>query len=291
MNSHCLIALLLNYSIVWAIMYAQKFIVLAALCLTTVTTTYTYVKIWHMERLLQKPFWTSLISTFPDAQIRDTDQQTVSIAELFAPCPSNRIPNSIVNGNNLNDKMRQYYNLLTIVFNDALAWNLRYLCALQSFHDKYNLKWGIENHITVLIGHYYYIYSIMQGALMFVSVKYPHDDDDAPPLDDQLYRDLLKLLSVRGHPIDDMFGTLKEMSARLEQFLKNNSDVVSWRNSMEDKNAMKKHVVLVATSKITEEDRIMKSKLFLTRVNQRFLEDFEGIGFVYDEKKDVTSRI
>lgn len=188
-------------------------------------SVHTSADVWKMEVLLRKLFWADLVRSYPNAQIRDTDQQTVGVGELFEPCSSN---GKIVNESNLNDKVRQYYNLLTIVFSDTLAWNLRYFSLLKRFHGENNSSWDLNDHTFALVGHLFPVHSMMLGSLSFVSSMYRANDEGnsnggrLPPLDLQLQEDLRKLRSVWWCPMDDMFGSLDQISVGVHNFLRYN---------------------------------------------------------------------
>lgn len=265
-------------------MYAYiKCIEFAVFCLITATRA-MLIEEWHMNQLLAKPFWETLISTYPNAQILDFNQRTVSVAELFDPCP---FDGQIVNQRNFNDKVRQFYNLLTIVFSDALAWNLRYFEILKRFHSQNDLSWDLNSHIMTYAVESNQNYSAMYSVLSLIRSMYR----DAPPLDRQLYTDLRNLVIIAWFSPTEMFRVLWQTKDRLTETLNNNPHIETWSNRTTGVPARYIHMVSMATSECTEKGGTPYELSHLKVVNEQYFQIFREIGFAYDKNTSVASFI
>lgn len=269
-------------------MNAQKCIACAAFCLT-IAIVPTSANIWQMmETLIQKPFWQTLTSSYSTTVISIDCWDTVSIGQIFE---RDFFDVTIVYQMNVYKNLRQYYKLLTIVFNEALYRILSYFDRFIKMRDKNVITWDVNNHLWLLLRECEHIFSRIHGALLLLRDLYGSANHCEPQLENDFFVDIIDLLRLCDSDSNNVIPTLKPIVLRSLTLWEHNFRIAYWRNTAAVLNPPLTNAVQVARSCLSPKERLSRSKSFLASANRQFLDSFESIGFAYDETSSSTSFI
>ncbi|XP_050542161.1 uncharacterized protein LOC126905985 [Daktulosphaira vitifoliae] len=265
-------------------MYLLYFTIFVTLCLTEPILD---LHNECMDILLKKPFWNNLVSEFPNVAIKDGTKE-ITLRELFGPSLKNKIVDEI----NVNEKMPQFYKLLSIFYCDFLYNFLEFLKIYKEKHSKLKLKWNCENDLVLLIEYYDNIYSMIFNSLVLIKSWYSDDASNISINTEEplniFKRKLIEINKTKRITYEDLINLMEI----LEQFLINNSNVMtSIKIKANDSSSAESFIILVLSSNLNLENRSLYLKKYLKVINEEFLKFFNDIGFAFDNNTRGVSLI